>query len=54
MAMRQEFAEVRYFAVASQEVTASRQDDPGVPLRWLLAAHRVRLPGTPQFAQTGP
>lgn len=54
-AMGREFAEVRYFAVASQDTTASRQDDPGVPLRWLLATHGVRLPGgTPQFAQTGP
>ena len=55
MAIGREFAEVRYFAVASQEVTASRQDDPGVPLRWLLATHGVRLPGgIPQFAHPGP
>lgn len=44
-AARQEFAEVRYFAVASQDVAASRVDDPGVPLRWLLAAHGVKVPG---------
>jgi hypothetical protein len=54
MAMDREFAEVRYFAVASQELAASRQDDPGVPLRWLLATHGVRLPGgTLQLAHTG-
>jgi hypothetical protein len=44
LAMSREFAEVRYFAVASQDVNASLPDDPGVPLRWLLAAHGVRLP----------
>ena len=44
-AARQEFAEVHYFAVASQDVAASRVDDPGVPLRWLLAAHGVKVPG---------
>ena len=44
-AARQEFAEVRYFAVASQDVAASRVDDPGVPLRWLLAVHGVKVPG---------
>jgi hypothetical protein len=53
MAMGREFAEVRYFAVASQDVAVSLPDDPGVPLRWLLAAHGVRLPGgTPQFAHS--
>ena len=41
---RREFAEVRYFAVASQHTAASAADDPGVPLYWLLAAHGVRLP----------
>ena len=45
MAIGREFAEVRYFAVASQDVTASGPDNPGVPLRWLLAAHGVQLPG---------
>ncbi len=45
MAARQDFAEVRYFAVASLDVSTSREDDPGVPLRWLLAAHGVKVPG---------
>lgn len=45
MAARQEFAEVRYFAVASMDASVSRVDDPGVPLRWLLAAHGVNVPG---------
>jgi len=44
MSARREFAEVRYFTVASQDVAADRRDDPGVPLRWLLTAHGVRLP----------
>jgi hypothetical protein len=44
-AMGREFAEVRYFAVASQDIGVGLRDDPGVPLRWLLAAHGVRLPG---------
>jgi len=52
LAMSREFAEVRYFAVASLDVSASLPDEPGVPLRWLLAAHGVRLPAgaTLQFA----
>ena len=45
MAARLEFAEVRYFAVASQDASASRADDPGIPLRWLLAVHGVKVPG---------
>jgi Double-GTPase 2 len=44
LSAQREFAEVRYFTVASQDVTADRGDDPGVPLRWLLTAHGVRLP----------
>jgi hypothetical protein len=44
MSAQREFAEVRYFTVASQDVTAGQPDDPGVPLRWLLTAHGVRLP----------
>ena len=40
---RRDFAQVRYFTVASQPVTGTgRQDDPGTPLRWLLRAY-----GTP-------
>jgi Double-GTPase 2 len=42
-----EFAEVRFFTVASQDVPPGGQDDPGAPLRWLLTSHRVRLPGDP-------
>ena len=44
MAAQQEFSEVRYFAVASQDVTIALPDDPGAPLRWLLASNGVRLP----------
>jgi len=56
LAMGREFAEVGYFAVASQDVAASLPDDPGVPLRWLLAVHGVRLPGgaVPQLASSRP
>lgn len=51
MAVGRDFAEVRYFAVASLDVHASLSNDPGVPLRWLLSIHGVRLPGgVPQFA----
>jgi hypothetical protein len=42
--MGREFAEVRYFTVASLDVDASLPDDTGMPLRWLLAVHGVRLP----------
>jgi Double-GTPase 2 len=45
MAAPQEFREVRYFTVASVDVSASRAHDPGIPLRWLLAAHGVKVPG---------
>jgi Double-GTPase 2 len=47
MAARREFSEVTYFTVASQDAAASRVDDPGVPLCWLLAVHGVKLPGGP-------
>ena len=40
---RRDFADVRYFTVASQAFSALPHD-PGVPLRWLLRAHGVRLP----------
>jgi hypothetical protein len=46
MSARREFAEVRYFTVASQNVAADHLDDPGVPLHWLLTAHGVRLPAS--------
>ncbi len=40
-----EFAEVRFFAVASQDMRPGSPDDPGAPLRWLLTSRGVRLPG---------
>lgn len=55
IAIGREFAEVRYFAVASQDVAASLPDDPGSPLRWLLSSHGVRLSGgTRQLAHSRP
>ena len=45
MAAPREFREVRYFTVASVDVSAGRAHDPGVPLRWLLAVHGVKVPG---------
>jgi hypothetical protein len=49
LSARREFAEVRFFAVASQ-ITSEEggPNDPGTPLRWLLRAQGVRLP-----AETG-
>ena len=47
MAARRDFAEVRFFAVASQALPAGAPDDPGAPLRWLLTSHGVRLPADP-------
>ena len=45
LSARREFAEARFFAVASQVTKAGgRPDDPGTPLRWLLRANGVRLP----------
>jgi hypothetical protein len=44
MAARRDFAEVRFYAVASQALPAGSPDDPGEPLRWLLTSHGVRLP----------
>ena len=45
LSARREFAQARFFAVASQ---LTRKDggpgDPGAPLRWLLRAHGARLP----------
>jgi hypothetical protein len=43
MAARRDFADVRFYLVASQQVPPGGPDDPGAPLRWLLAAHGVRL-----------
>jgi hypothetical protein len=47
MSARRDFAAVRYFTVASQDVAVGETDDPGVPLRWLLTTHGVRLPADP-------
>lgn len=45
LSARREFAETRFFAVASQASTEhGGPDDPGTPLRWLLRTHGVRLP----------
>ena len=52
LSARREFAEVRYFTVASLAVppspAASRPHDPGSPLRWLLTSRGVRLPAEPE------
>jgi hypothetical protein len=53
MSARREFAEVRFFAVASQDVTPASTHEPGVPLRWLLTSHGVRLPADPATADAG-
>jgi len=51
---RRDFAEVRYFAVASQANSGGpRPDDPGVPMRWLLRSHGVRLPSEPARITSG-
>jgi hypothetical protein len=48
LAARREFAEVRYFAVASLSAAMSTPEhEPGAPLRWLLRARGVRLPAEP-------
>jgi Double-GTPase 2 len=45
LSARREFAEARFFTVASQVTKEDgRPDDPGTPLRWLLRSHGVRLP----------
>jgi hypothetical protein len=49
LSTRREFAEARFFAVASRATDrAGRPADAGAPLRWLLRSHGVRLP-----AETG-
>ncbi len=48
---QREFAEVRFFTVASQDVAADRADDPGAPLSWLLRACGVQLPGDDPTAE---
>ena len=50
LAAGRDFAEVRYFAVASQDVSAgwaTGQDDPAAPLRWLLGRSGIPLPASP-------
>jgi ribosomal protein L40E len=44
MSARHEFAAVRFFTVASQDLPPGDRDDPGAPLRWLLTSHGSRLP----------
>jgi hypothetical protein len=45
LSARRDFAEARYFAVASLAATeTTRFRDPGAPLRWLLTSRGVRLP----------
>ena len=44
LSARREFAEARFFVVASQSGAEARADDPGAPLRWLLRSYGVRLP----------
>jgi len=41
---RRDFAEVRFYLVASQAMPPGAADDPGAPLRWLLTALGARLP----------
>lgn len=49
LSARREFAEARFFAVASQVTKEDgRPDDPGTPLRWLLRSYGVRLPAENQ------
>jgi Double-GTPase 2/Sporulation and spore germination len=56
LSARREFAEVRYFTVASLAGAEERRGhDPGAPLRWLLASFGVRLPAEPgQAGAAGP
>jgi hypothetical protein len=45
LSVQREFAEARFFAVASLAARQTgRSHDPGAPLRWLLASRGVRLP----------
>ena len=55
LSARRDFAEARYFAVASLAATgSSRSHDPGAPLRWLLASRGLRLPEDPDTAHPAP
>jgi hypothetical protein len=53
LSARRDFAEARYFAVASLAATGtSGSYDPGAPLRWLLASRGLRLPDNPDAARS--
>ena len=48
---QRDFAQVRYFTVASRPVTGTDgRDDPGAPLRWLIRAYGMALPGAADAA----
>jgi len=54
LSARRDFAEVRYFAVASLVAEdAGRSYDPGAPVRWLLSSRGVRLPAADPLAAHG-
>ena len=53
-AMGRDFAEVRFFAVTSQDASAgwvTGEDDPAAPLRWLLGRYGVPLSASPALHQ---
>jgi hypothetical protein len=53
LSARREFAEVRFFTVASLAATqAPPAHDPGAPLQWLLSSRGVRLPAGPQVPRS--
>jgi Double-GTPase 2 len=52
LSARRDFAEVRFFTVASQDVPPGAADDPGAPLRWLLRLHGSQLPAEPADSLT--
>lgn len=55
LAARREFAEVRFFGVASKRFTRTTvHTDAGAPLRWLLRSRGVRLPERAEPLITGP
>jgi len=54
MSARRDFAEVRFFTVASQAVPPGAPNDPGRPLRWLLTAHGIKLPPDPDLSAGAP
>ncbi len=50
MAAERDFAEARFFMVASQDIPPGAPGDPGAPLRWLLRGQNSRLPADPSDA----